>query len=161
MTISQIEKPRYATLVDLDDVYRVQRYNISEKKDSVGNESIHLVSKENYFSIFDDESKNEPCYNSFTGDVLISEIPTVLYSLVNTRRIDNCFVESKRFLYDIIFYLDDSRVLEIASIGLFAGMIASLMFLPLDFVVSASLLLAAPLFVSLCGIFAKYFKRKK
>ena len=145
-----------------------EKKETSLPKESVADEPVTVVSKENYYSFFDntvsffdDEPKEEPHYDSFTENLLISEIPSLFYSLVNTQCIDNFSVHSKRFLDDIIFLLNNSRVLEVAAISLFVSVIASLFFLPAGFNVSVSLLLSAPLFVSLCGIFAKRFKHKE
>ena len=124
-------------------------------------------SESDYFSFFDstplsffedDIEEEDTPYEIFTDGLQISAV-NAPYVLEEVRFEENYLVDSKRFIGDIIFMLNNSKILEYSVIGLTLCVIGSLYLLPSGFDVSASLLLSAPLFVSLCGLFAKYFKR--
>lgn len=150
--------------------------DITAKEDlpvSQGNENDIVrtpPSESNYFSFFDDTplsffeddvEEKDTQYEIFTDNLHVSAA-NVPYVLEQIRFEENHLVDTKRFTDDIIFMLlhDDHRILECSTVGLVLGIIGSLYLLPPGFDVSAALLLSAPLFVSVCGLFAKRFKRR-
>ena len=133
-------------------------------------EDVSVPSDENYFNLFDnsfsffdnsDEPQKDENYESFDNNILldISKKPRS-YQLEESFVDENTFIESTRFFDDIIFILNHTRVFESSALILTAGIIASLFLLPDDFNVSISLLLSAPLVVSICGLYMKYIKKK-
>lgn len=128
-----------------------------------------IVSESNYFKFFDDASldffdnSDEPIIeedNVFVNNLLISTIEQKIFSLEKSNIFANFLLATTRFVDDIIFIFLNSKILEITSLALTAGIIASSFILPGDIGVGISFLLSAPLFVCLTGIIAKYLKYK-
>lgn len=174
-SVLQLVKPKHASFVPLSAVENIPALSFLaiSKKDEVpivdetfAEDVKTEVAQENYFSFFDntltffeDEEKKESPYETFTDNLTISE-EYISYSLLDTSQTENFFIDSMRFVDDIIFSLNRSNVFEYGALGLSAAVIASLVFLPDNFNEAIALLLSAPLFVCISGIFVKFLKQK-
>ena len=129
--------------------------------------------KSDYFTItdsafpfmYEEEQKEGDDYESFTEEMMLENLTLQVsdnirsYSLIEQFAHVNFLASSTRFAEDIIFSLMDIKLFKIGAACLSAAVAASMFFLPDGFNIGASLVLSAPLFVCVCGIFAKYVKR--
>lgn len=130
--------------------------------------ALGVATDSDYFDVLDISSYPQHSYDPQEGenyeslvgtDFLWAVLDTIRYDLINSSLEANDHIQSTRFLDDIIFVLNDSKLFEVGTVVLTSGVVASSLMLPEGFNVAVPLLLSASLLVCICGLLTKHRKK--